>query len=154
MGTYITVTDQTAAVGTPRLSLLTEGTAGTVSTSIANVMIGYAEAEANSILGPGFSVPFTSAAVTTVIKRCCVDIAVHFCYTRLTEFRRSDGNTPVFREYEDARNTLQDIRDGKRTLGATGATNKSALTGAVVYNSVQNFIIDDGERDDGPSGGF
>lgn len=154
MGTYIALSDLTTAIGTPRLSLLTEGTSGTVSTSVANTMIGYAEAEANSILGPGFSVPVASSAVATVLKRCCVDIAVHYLYNRVTEFRRPDGNTPVYRQYEDAKATLTEIRDGKRTMGSTAATSKSSLTGAVVYSSVQTFIVEDAERTTGPSGGF
>jgi hypothetical protein len=154
MGTIITTTDLTNAIGNDRLSLLAPGTGGSVSTSIVNVMIGYGEAEANSILGPGFSVPIATAAVQTVVKRCTVDITVHFLYQRTTEFLRPDGNTPAYRRFEEARKTLTEIREGKRTMGTTAATSRSGITGGVVYYSAQDFILEDTESTTGPTGGF
>ena len=124
---------------------------GTVSTAIVTQIVSYAESDANSILGPGFTVPQATAAVQTIVKRCTTDIAVHYCYKRSTEFRLQNGKTPVQGDYDDACKTLRQIVEGSRTMNDdTG----SALQGGVVYTSQGSFIIDTDEGSQSPTGGF
>jgi phage gp36-like protein len=162
MGQYLSQTggtsaagDLTNAIGNTRLSLLCPATNGTVSTSVVTWVVNMAEAEVNSILGPGFSVPIATASVTNVVKRCACDIAVHFAYKRSTEFRTQDGKTPVAADYDDARKTLTDIRNGARTLGSTAASSKTGIVGGTVYASTQYFIVEASEATTtGPTGGW
>jgi phage gp36-like protein len=162
MGSYLSQTggtsaagDLTNAIGNDRLSLLCPASNGSVSTSTVTWVVNMAEAEVNSILGTGFSVPVATASVTNVIKRCATDIAVHFAYKRTTEFRGQDGKTPVHIDYEDARKVLTEIKNGARTMGSTAATGKSGLIGGTVYASTSRFIVEASEATtNGPTGGW
>jgi len=155
MGAYLTISDLTSAIGTPRLSQLCPNTSGTVSTAVVSAVILRAESEVNSILGPGFTVPITSSSVTTVIKSAATDIAVHYCYKRVTEFRGSkDGKTPVYQDYMDALDILREIRNGTRDGGSEATAAKSSLAGGTVYSSTQSFIIQTDEDTETPTGGF
>lgn len=149
---YLTQSDLENAIGTARLSIVCPDGSGGVSTASVNTVISDAEAEANSILGPGFTVPLTSAAAQ-IVKACTRWIAIDFAYRNTIEFRDREGRTPTYRDYESAVSTLREIRNGERDMGNEETAGKSAVAGGTVYYSSQNFIVED-ETTESPTGGF
>jgi len=151
LGNYITVSSITTAIGTPRLAILCSNGSGGVSTAAVNAVIANAEAEVDSIIGPGFVVPQTSVA--QVVKFYTTQIAIDFAYRGITEFRRADGKTPTYMDYENAVKALKELRSGERDMG--NETTKSVIaSGGVVYYTTTNFILDSDETTQAPSGGY
>jgi len=144
--------DLTLALGNTQLAILCgEATGGTISSSVVTWVIQNAEAEAWSLLGPGFTVPFATAATERIVKGATTDIAVQWLYKRKPDFRTQTGDTPVQKQYDAAVKVLQDIRSGERSMDDDS---QSALSGGVVYSTITNFITDDNEGSSSPSGGF
>ena len=161
MGNYLTQTggsgatgDLTNAIGNERLSILCPDSSGYVSSAACTEVIDDAEAEVDSILGPGFTVPTTSPSVPRVVKLCAKNIATHFAYRRVTEFRDEQGRAGCFADYEQAIKRLKELRSGMRDMGDE-TSSKSAQVPGTVYASTQKFIVDSDETTTtGPTGGF
>lgn len=161
MGQYISQTGGsgasgalTYAIGNERLAFICPASNGTVSTSVVAAMITKAEAEANSILGPVFSVPILTASVQEVVKMCVTDIAIYRCYQRVTEFRNERGEPIVRPDYDNAVKTLKELRSGERDMGSEATTSKSAIVGGTVYSSTHRFIVEQYENSSSATGGF
>ena len=145
--------DLTNMLGNDRLALLCPASNGTVSTSAVTDIITDAEAEALSILGPGYN----TASVTTkaVVKTHTKQIAIYYAYARKPEFRTERGDVVVAPQYERAIKALESIRDGDRDMGDETSTGKSALVGGTVNSSTSKFIVETDETTStGPTGGF
>jgi phage gp36-like protein len=147
--------DLTNAVGNQTLArLFDNGSAGCDSTA-GDSAIDDAEADADSILGPSFLVPTgTTTTAPRIVKRAVADMAVFYGYERAPEFTNSGGDNPQQKRYDRAVKLLKEIRNGERDMGAETAESKSGLTGGVVYYSTDQFITDDLEGTDGPTGPY
>jgi phage gp36-like protein len=148
---YIVQSDLENAVGTALLSqLFSDGVGGASATLVTEAMTD-AQGDADSILGPDFSVPITGT-IPRILKRCCVDMAIFYGYERKPEFRITGGDNPEQKRYDRARMILKDVKKGERDLGDEVSA-KSAAQGGVVLGSSTTFIVDPNESS-GMTGGF
>lgn len=157
MGNYVTTDDLVNALGEPGMCQLFNDGNNSVDAALVAEAIADAEAECDSILGPGFVVPIVagSGSIPRIVKRCGVDIAIFYGYERKPEFRRTGGDNPEQKRYDRAVKTLRDLKSGERDMGndSSPIQQKSNLTVGLVLGSATNFIVDPNESL-GASGGF
>ncbi|MFA4900962.1 MAG: phage protein Gp36 family protein [Brevundimonas sp.] len=147
--------DLTNTVTNEILAALFPNGSGGLDSTAGDAAVYFAEAEANSILGPSFTIPTgTTSTVPVVVKRCICDMAVFFGYDRKPEFLTSNIENPAQKRFDRAKATLKDIKTGARDMGGEASTDKSGLTGGIVYASTAQFITETDESTDGPTGPY
>ncbi|MFA4900932.1 MAG: phage protein Gp36 family protein [Brevundimonas sp.] len=137
--------DLTNALTNASLTMLFSNGAGGCDATIGDAAIDDAEADADSILGPSFTVPVsTLSTAARILKRCVCDMTVYYGYERKPEFLVSGGDNPVQKRYDRATKILRDIKSGVRDLGTETAP-KTANAGGTTYATEleDRFILDD-----------
>ena len=157
MGNYVEQADLVLALGEPGMAELFNDGSNGIAAALVAAAIADAEADCDSILGPGFVVPLVGgpSTIPRVVKRCVVDIALFYGYERKPEFRRQGGINPEQARYDRAVKTLRELKSGERDMGNDSSTvqQKSNLTTGLVFGTATNFIVDQNESF-GASGGY
>jgi phage gp36-like protein len=142
--------DLTDRVGNEVLARIFDDGAAGYNGTAGDAAIDDAEMDADSILGPSFTVPTgTTSTAPRIVKRCVADIAIFYGYDRFPEFASAAGTNPQQARYDRAIKILKDIKRGERDMGDE-AKDSSANSGGVSYATEidDRFILDD--MTDGP----
>jgi phage gp36-like protein len=144
---YIVQSDLVSAVGNSLLAQLFSDGGGGISAALVTEAIADAEADVNTILGPGYTVPMTGS-IPRVVKRCCVDLAIFYGYERKPEFRRpQSSDNPEQKRYDRAQKMLRELKSGERSMGSSTAPTAAAVGGTTYAPAVgDRFILDDIEH--------